>query len=324
MARIGIVIPYFQRDPGPLRAALTSIARQDTASELTVVVVDDGSPIHAETELTGLPTFRGSVVVRRQKNAGPAAARNAGLDMLARGLDYIAFLDSDDTWAADHLSRAERALAAGASFYFCDYKWPDALESQFERCGFAGMIATQTRTAADLLRHSTDFVDTVLRYHIGTGTVVFRADRFGHLRFNTDFHYAHEDTLFWLDVATATTDIAFSDCCGMFLGRGVNIFSSSGWGAPQELERLRDEVAFCNDVPRRYRVTDAQRDYLRGRSAVARADAALTILHQLVRGRATPGSLLRYFRTDLAMPPRVLLAASRSLLQRFGLRKPVL
>lgn len=323
MVRIGVVIPFYQRKPGTLRAALTSIAGQDTASEIIVAVVDDGSPIHADTEITGIPKFQGRVVVTRQKNAGPAAARNAGLDMLARDVDYIAFLDFDDTWSPDHLSRAERALAGGAEFYFCDYRWPGASLSQFERGGFAGVISTQTSIAADLFRHSTDFVDTVLRYHIGTGTVVLNAARFGQVRFNTDFHYAHEDTLFWLDVATAATAIAFSDRCGMFLGPGVNIFSSSGWGAPQELDRLRDEVAFCNRVVRCYRVTDAQRDYLRVRSAAARADAALTILHQVARARATPTALLRYLRTDPAMPLRVLSAASRSLTQQFGHKNPV-
>ena len=52
---IGVVIPYFQRKPGLLNRALHSVAAQDGDHRLRVYVVDDGSPIPAEAELTAVP-----------------------------------------------------------------------------------------------------------------------------------------------------------------------------------------------------------------------------------------------------------------------------
>src|SRR5580658_2810694 len=56
--RIGVVIPYFQRDAGLLRRALTSVAAQEH-SPVQVVVVDDGSPRAAAEEIT--PTLHNAL-----------------------------------------------------------------------------------------------------------------------------------------------------------------------------------------------------------------------------------------------------------------------
>jgi hypothetical protein len=50
-ARIGVVIPYFQREAGLLHRALSSVAAQDHRP-VQVVVVDDGSPHPAPGEIT--------------------------------------------------------------------------------------------------------------------------------------------------------------------------------------------------------------------------------------------------------------------------------
>ena len=51
---IGVVIPYFQREPGILRRALASVLRQRGVEQVAVVVVDDASPVPASAEVASL------------------------------------------------------------------------------------------------------------------------------------------------------------------------------------------------------------------------------------------------------------------------------
>jgi len=82
-----------------LSQALHSIFRQ-TYDRTEVIVVDDGSTDETARVIEG----HGSKVrALRQANAGPAAARNAGVEC-ARG-EFVAFLDADDLWHPAKLAR---------------------------------------------------------------------------------------------------------------------------------------------------------------------------------------------------------------------------
>jgi glycosyltransferase involved in cell wall biosynthesis len=72
------------------------------------IVVDDGS---TDATVAALRPFRPEVRVVRQRRAGVAAARNAG--MRAAGGDHFAFLDADDVWMPQKVERQLAALAAG-------------------------------------------------------------------------------------------------------------------------------------------------------------------------------------------------------------------
>jgi serine acetyltransferase/GT2 family glycosyltransferase len=90
--RLSVVIPAYDR---PERAAqlVEALAAQTLAPGLfEVVLVDDGSPVDLRPRLVALTVpFR--LVVVRQENRGPAAARHHGVS-LARG-DVLLFLDVD-------------------------------------------------------------------------------------------------------------------------------------------------------------------------------------------------------------------------------------
>ena len=79
-----------------------------------VVVVNDGSPDTPVLE-AALAPYRDRITYLVQENAGPSAARNAGVER-ARG-ELIAFLDGDDLWLPHCLSNqvaranADRGLA---------------------------------------------------------------------------------------------------------------------------------------------------------------------------------------------------------------------
>ncbi len=97
---VSVIIPFFNRIP-LLLEAMDSVLQQ-THPHVDIVLVDDGST----DDLSALRSKRlenGNIRYVRQDRAGPAAARNRGLQE-ATG-DYIAFLDSDDLFMKDKIAK---------------------------------------------------------------------------------------------------------------------------------------------------------------------------------------------------------------------------
>jgi glycosyltransferase involved in cell wall biosynthesis len=92
-ALVSTIIPVHNR-PALLREAVASVLAQ-TYRPIEIVIVDDGSTDDTAAvadELARLSSI--PILVIRQANAGPGAARQRGLDQ-AKG-SFIQFLDSDD------------------------------------------------------------------------------------------------------------------------------------------------------------------------------------------------------------------------------------
>jgi glycosyltransferase involved in cell wall biosynthesis len=105
---ISLVIPAYNSEHF-IRAALES-ASGGSCVPAEIIVVDDAS-----ADRTGdVAAEFGARVVRLPFNAGPGAARNAGV-IIARQ-PWIAFLDADDTWVDGKLAAQWQALQ----------HWPDA------------------------------------------------------------------------------------------------------------------------------------------------------------------------------------------------------
>ncbi len=100
---VSVVVPARQA-AATLPKTLRALARSDFAGASEIVVVDDAS-----TDATGaLATAAGARVVRLERQAGPAAARNAGI-AAARG-PLIAFTDADCEPAPGWLGAVVRGL----------------------------------------------------------------------------------------------------------------------------------------------------------------------------------------------------------------------
>lgn len=97
--RVSVIIPSYNT-ASLIANCLDSVFAQ-TFSDFEVIVVNDGSPNTAQLEQV-LEPYRGRIVYIRQENKGAAGARNTAIAK-ARG-EFLAFLDSDDSWFPDHLA----------------------------------------------------------------------------------------------------------------------------------------------------------------------------------------------------------------------------
>jgi glycosyltransferase involved in cell wall biosynthesis len=95
---VSVVIPTYNR--ADLVSEALQSALQQTYPNIEIIVVDDGS---TDNTCEILQKFGDAIIVLRQENTGPAAARNRGIEA-AHG-ELVAFLDSDDLWLPTKLAR---------------------------------------------------------------------------------------------------------------------------------------------------------------------------------------------------------------------------
>lgn len=111
--QVSIIIPTFNARSYIEQSVSSALASYDVSIE--VIVVDDGSTdgtmevVHAR-----FPT----VQCVRQERGGPYRARNFGA-RLARG-EWLAFLDADDDWFPEKLSKQLAAAAANTDLIYTD------------------------------------------------------------------------------------------------------------------------------------------------------------------------------------------------------------
>ena len=101
---VSVIVPAFDAERW-LRDAVASVLAQ-RHDPIEIIVVDDGSSdgTHALAERLGPP-----VRAISQRNAGPGAARNRGVEA-AEGA-WLAFLDADDLWMPGKIARQLAVLA---------------------------------------------------------------------------------------------------------------------------------------------------------------------------------------------------------------------
>jgi len=113
MPRISVVIPTYNR-AAQVPAAIRCVLEQSLPPH-EVIVIDDGS---TDDTAEALAPLMEQIRYIRTENRGVSAARNRGIRE-ATG-DWIAFLDSDDTWHPEKLRKqSECAAANNAKICFC-------------------------------------------------------------------------------------------------------------------------------------------------------------------------------------------------------------
>jgi glycosyltransferase involved in cell wall biosynthesis len=105
MTRVAVVIPVYN-GAKTVGRAIDSALGQRFDDEFEVIVVNDGS---TDSTAEVLAQYGSRIRVLNQHNRGPAQARNAGV-ALSNAI-YIAFLDADDAFMPDKLSRTVPKIA---------------------------------------------------------------------------------------------------------------------------------------------------------------------------------------------------------------------
>ena len=112
MSTVSVVVPTFNR-AHLINRALQSVVSQ-TYRPLDLIVVDDGS---TDDTCERVRTDYPHATLLSQSNQGVSAARNRGLSV-AQG-DWIAFLDSDDTWCESKIEQQLQALTKEPQSLIC-------------------------------------------------------------------------------------------------------------------------------------------------------------------------------------------------------------
>jgi glycosyltransferase involved in cell wall biosynthesis len=107
---VSVIIPTY-KTANLIAACLDSVFAQ-TYQDFEAIVVNDGSPDTPELEKVLAP-YMDRIVYIKQENKRTAGARNNAIRN-ARG-EFVAFLDSDDTWMPDHLASQMQMFSADPS-----------------------------------------------------------------------------------------------------------------------------------------------------------------------------------------------------------------
>lgn len=191
--RVSVVIPCKDR-PEQLLRALASVRAQTVLPD-EVIVVDDGSEPPLALDSVGTIPLK----LIRQINQGPAAARNRGIRE-ASG-DWIALLDSDDTWLSEKLETQLELISRyeAAGFCVCDMVAHGRSTPEFP-------LAPRDGAPDGLID---DALERLLPgCYIHTSGVMFRKDLFTAVGgFDESLWYC-EDRDLWLRLAATTRVVA--------------------------------------------------------------------------------------------------------------------
>lgn len=300
--KITVVIPYYQREAGLLGRAVQSIIDQDIAQgwAIDVVVVDDESPMPARDEVFGAFPTHVNLRIVEQKNTGVGGARNTGLDAADPDTRFIAFLDSDDSWAPKHLMTAVNELESGADFYFDN----NIIDEGFDAFSHSDFMKN-THGALDVAEPFVGIMDGATGFDAilheclpHTSQVVYDFDKNKNVRFETTLKRAGEDQIFWLTLASRSSRIAYSTAINGWRGVGVSIYRESlAWDSPNGLSRVADEISMRTAISRRFNLGRPQLRLLRSDAQmVCNHFVFLAVRNARKQPRELMGALLRLTR----------------------------
>ncbi|MDX3927030.1 MAG: glycosyltransferase [Shinella sp.] len=290
MAKLTVIIPYYQKEQGILRRALASVFAQ-SFTDFDVIVVDDQSPYPVDEELAPLSAEeKARITVIKQPNAGPGGARNTGLDNVPPETEFAAFLDSDDLWTADHLKNAYESMTRfGADCYWASITGGDAFYYHF---GVADLEKSEhvVRLSEDPLLVELPELSSVMLKNwsfLHLSCMVIGRPIFSRIRFEAELRLAAEDVLFFCDCVLAAKRVVLCDAAGAVRGEGINIFHSIDNDSPQFLKQQFNTWVALDTLEERFSRRPSDVASIRGYKQTARKQA-LWSQARLVKRRKLP------------------------------------
>ena len=182
---ISVIIPTYNRVKF-LPEAIESVLAQ-TYPYFELIIVDDGSD---DNTASLVQSYDQDIIYVRQKNRGPAAARNRGVQ--AARFNYLAFLDSDDRFVENKLAVQLRAMQMNPGFQISHTQ-----ETWYRHGRILNQKKRHTKESGDIFSRSLELCV------VGMSTVMVHRkifERFG--GFDEEFPCC-EDYEFWLRVSAS-------------------------------------------------------------------------------------------------------------------------
>lgn len=305
MASITIVIPFYQKQTGVLQRALRSISQQ-TFRDFDILIVDDASPLPAESELQSLSSEeRAHIRVIRQTNAGPGGARNTGLDNVPAESRFVAFLDSDDEWAPEHLNNAFQTLTRhDADCYWDSIEGGEEFSYHFSIAELGKSNDTKRLSGTPSVIEIPNIASIMLQdwSFLHMSCMVIGRPLFEKIRFEPTLRLAAEDILFFCDCILAAKRVMLCENAGALRGEGVNIFHSIDNDSPQFLRQQFNTWTALNTLEQRFSRRPQDIATIRSYKNRARREALWSQARQ-VKHRRMPqiGLLARWALRDPAI-----------------------
>ncbi len=318
MAKLTVIIPYYQKEPGILRRALASVFAQ-SFQDFHVLVIDDRSPYSIDEELGPLSEQeRARVTVIRQPNQGPGGARNTGLDHVPADAEFVAFLDSDDEWTADHLKNAYESMSRfGADCYWASITGGDAFYYHFDVAELTQSNRVVRLQEAPLVVEIPDLTNVMLENwsFLHLSCMVIGRSLFETVRFDAALRLAAEDVLFFCDCILAAERVVLCDEAGAERGEGINIFHSIDNDSPQFLQQQFNTFVALETLEGRFLRKPSAIASIRSYQHTARRQALWSQARRLKRRKSPQFRLLaRWVLRD----PRLLRSALELAVGKFS------
>lgn len=177
---VSIITPAFRAEK--IVAETIRSVQAQTYPDWQLLIVDDGSPDDTAKVVSEFAAKDPRIQLIRQNNAGPAMARQAGLNH-AKGR-YIAFLDSDDLWLPEKLERQLAFMAKHrAALSYTSFR-----RIQADGSGMGHMIRIPPKLTYGLLLGNTA---------IATSTVLIDRSIVGEFKMTKTYY---DDFVLWLGI----------------------------------------------------------------------------------------------------------------------------
>ena len=182
---VSIITPIYNGEAFVEETAQAVLAQ--IYSDYEWIIVDDGSTDHSYDILQEYAQKDERIHLVQQKNAGSAAARNAGI-RLAKGR-YIALLDADDLWDEDYLARQISFMEEKKTIcVYASYRMIDEKGQEINR----PVICKPCITRKDML----------IKNEIGCLTGLYDCSEHGKVYLDESLKSIRDDYAYWLEIVT--------------------------------------------------------------------------------------------------------------------------